>query len=1278
MQQLQSETVESGPTPQCSAADLRAANLKAWLQKPDSSAFKNLDSNIKKNTGFIKKCKAGLGADAQTQLLNDIKKLSLEKYISEIVTAVLEGLLRCKNSVDVAAALEVVSALHQRFPDTFTLLFTYQLHKALAPAPRMTQQQMIQAGITPEQREKEESSRVARQRVLCRIAAELWLVGVLRNVEDGITTLSTEGNAGIGGKSGQASKDLVGSSAKDSKAKGEQGSTKTVPNFIYNVLQDLLSHDKEHINLPIAITVVKTNGKELTGVVPRKAKASAEGRDADAKPAEDESKPVTTSPSTTATTVESIVPPPQQAAFKALFVEYYKGVEAHLIRDHKELRKLDRKNEATLFSKGELSEERQQQYEKVFKAFEKLQTSTQSLADGLDIDMPILKDEKEDQIGIIEDSESSGERGGLTSNVFEDEDDVMFYEHLLDLKTLVPVIFLESKPKKDKKDGGAEDDKASKDSADSAATKEDAKEESMEDGELSTEIMMNSIDAELDSLSVDEQGAEAYLTEPSTPTVPEANTPSGKPSVTQLDALLAKLPNMCNRDMIDQAAVEFCYLNTKAARARLIRIMVQVPRDRHDLLPYYSRLIATLKPYFPDIAEEVVNALGREFKGLLRKKHFDLSESRVKNIKFLSELVKFGVTPLPVIFYCLKTLLDDFVAPNITVLCALLEACGRYLKRKSAATSARLDALLEILKRKRAAMHLEPRILLMLDNAYYQCNPPEQTARHKREVPPMEQFIKKLLYLDLCKKTVDQTHKLLRKLDWENKEIYNLVLRLFTKVWKIKFSNIHLMAILVNGLSRHLSDFSIAVVDTVVEHVRVGLETNNFRDNQKRIAIVKYLGELYNYRMVDSPLIFSTLHTLITFGHENGRASIDRPSAVDPPHDSFRIRLICTLLDCCGICFDHGRSKAALDTFLVQLQLYIFTKENIPLEVEFMIEDTLTELRPKMKRLASYEEALAAVETLVGPAGAGGSSSGAGGVLSTAVIDGQADVGDDSDSEDEDVDDDGDGDDDNLIDDGEESTEEDEGDQEDDLLDGEDEEGSEDEDEEEEQAVVMTNHHKEQEPIDEDFEREYLKMMTESLDSRKFERKHGTLDVTIPVVRAADRREEAGRFENPDSVPFMLLTKKGNKQQIKTVALPSDSSLVINTRNQREAEREEQQQLKQIVLDYEVREEANQRAALEQQLRNQGFNVNFSEENRRSAQGGGHHHQNQQHQQQQQQHSSSQRDRDPRNQTRWARNQAVGVGAGHGTESALQNLGVDGYERRAPGGQLSRNNYGRR
>lgn len=213
----------------------------------DPSALKNLDSNIKKNTAFIKKCKTGLTADVAPQLLNDIKKLSLEKYISEIVAAILEGLLRCRLSVDVAAAVDVISALHQRFPDTFTLLFTYHLAKALAPSPKLTHQQLAQAGSTPEQREKEEASRISRQRILCRVATDLWLAKVLRNIEDGVATLGAEGSAGVSSKSGQAAKDSVAallvSGSKDPRNAAD--SSKASPNFVYVILHDLVRSDGE-------------------------------------------------------------------------------------------------------------------------------------------------------------------------------------------------------------------------------------------------------------------------------------------------------------------------------------------------------------------------------------------------------------------------------------------------------------------------------------------------------------------------------------------------------------------------------------------------------------------------------------------------------------------------------------------------------------------------------------------------------------------------------------------------------------------------------------------------------------------------------------------------------------------------------------------------------------------------------------------------------------------------------------------------------------------------
>ena len=44
-------------------------------------------------------------------------------------------------------------------------------------------------------------------------------------------------------------------------------------------------------------------------------------------------------------------------------------------------------------------------------------------------------------------------------------------------------------------------------------------------------------------------------------------------------------------------------------------------------------------------------------------------------------------------------------------------------------------------------------------------------------------------------------------------------------------------------------------------------QTNIFKYNQRRIATIKYLGELHYYRQVSSPVIFDVLWSLITFGH---------------------------------------------------------------------------------------------------------------------------------------------------------------------------------------------------------------------------------------------------------------------------------------------------------------------------------------------------------------------------------------------------------------------------
>ena len=82
----------------------------------------------------------------------------------------------------------------------------------------------------------------------------------------------------------------------------------------------------------------------------------------------------------------------------------------------------------------------------------------------------------------------------------------------------------------------------------------------------------------------------------------------------------------------------------------------------------------------------------------------------------------------------------------------------------------------------------------------------------------------------------------------------------------------------VAALYRYHQDFVISIIDTLLERITLGLELNDFKYNQRRIAEVKYLAELYNYKMVDSPVIFDTMYRIVTFGHRKSTQCIINPS----------------------------------------------------------------------------------------------------------------------------------------------------------------------------------------------------------------------------------------------------------------------------------------------------------------------------------------------------------------------------------------------------------------
>ena len=87
----------------------------------------------------------------------------------------------------------------------------------------------------------------------------------------------------------------------------------------------------------------------------------------------------------------------------------------------------------------------------------------------------------------------------------------------------------------------------------------------------------------------------------------------------------------------------------------------------------------------------------------------------------------------------------------------------------------------------------------------------------------------------------------------------------------------------------------------------------------------------------------------------------------------------------------------------------------------------------------------------------------------------------------------------------------------------------------------MTRQEEDRDPEAEaEFDRELAKMMAESIDSRKFERKQ-MFDVPLPmrkvqretIALAEDSGSEAA--PSPQStMAFSLMTKRGNRQQVRT------------------------------------------------------------------------------------------------------------------------------------------------
>lgn len=935
-----------------------------------------------------------------------------------------------------------------------------------------------------------------------------------------------------------------------------------------SALTVLINMDKEeHNNASIILSFCKHCGEDYAGLVPKRVRELSEKLNI----------PIPKS---------KLLSPDKQQNVRLLLRDYYNSLCKHLLKEHKDLQAFEKQNRKILQTRGELSSERKEKLESLQVSYDRLLNNVQSFSDTLDEPMPELpidnemKAEAEESLKMI----SEGEENSILEDMWGDEETRRFYEVLPDLRVFLPGSYLKEVPKQD------------------VPISEDT---------LDEEITFDELE---ETEKVDEPEAEVEE--------PQVSNISNK---ILLDAFLTHLPNCVNREMIDNAAVHFLMnLNTKHNKKKLVKALFGVSRIRLDLLPFYSRLAAILHPVMPDVGNDLCLMLKHDFKYHVRKKDQINIESKVKVVRYIGELVKFKLYSKIEALYCLKVLLHDFTHHHIEMACNLLETCGRYLFC-SPDSHQRTKVYLEQMMRKKAVTALDSRYVTIIENAYYYVNPPESTGGvSRKDRPPIHEFIRKLLYQDLSKTNTDKVLKWMRKLDWEDEGVSSYAIKCLTAAYNVKYLNIRCVGSLLAGLVAHYETIGPHVVDGVLEDIRLCMEINLPKYNQRRIAMVKYLGELYNYRMVESGDIFRTLYLLITFG-----VSMDHsvPSVLDPPDHLFRIRLVCTLLETCGQYFSGGSSKKKLDYFLIFFQNYywfkytdpVWTTENpFPVGIDYMYRDTLTMLRPKMQLFQSYKEAQCAVEelrntlypTLGNPTAEDGADRTDGEPEMGVIAEGDEELAMTSGN--------GSGDAKGVADlhfeeseDCSEAQSEEEwtadaerddtmGTQENTQGDQSLSEGGTDGvlmDATELNAALPAGPRRVSCPEDDDFLSALDKMVSDNIQDRMRDSvKPQQVDISVPLHVKSTKKTYEQLQERPSdnsTVDFVLMLRKGNKQQYKNLAVPVSSELAMNLRNREQEQKEEKERVKRLTLNItERQEEEDYQETINQSTRPVTVNLN--------------------------------------------------------------------------------------
>jgi len=151
--------------------------------------------------------------------------------------------------------------------------------------------------------------------------------------------------------------------------------------------------------------------------------------------------------------------------------------------------------------------------------------------------------------------------------------------------------------------------------------------------------------------------------------------------------------------------------------------------------------------------------------------------------------------------------------------------------------------------------------------------------------------------------------------------------------------------------------------------------------------------------------------------------------------------------------------------------------------------------------------------------------------------------------------------------------------------------------------VVLSAQDGPSEEADAEFAKELAKIITDaSAESRKIDKKAAWWDSAVLAPGSRKKRVDdnegdadgEGNAANSEPVMnFTVITKRGNKQQMRFLPVPAESALAVQTRSAQLQDKEEQQHLKRLVLNYEQNQEAEELKALENRSRTGAIKIRY-------------------------------------------------------------------------------------